>query len=171
MGCVKRKSTVEQNEPWTGFILNRFQPVKMNRFMKVPLNKICRFRSSCACPKYHLGLCSPFIHSVVSNESVSWQWRPWLDWLAVQTDPSLRCPHYAWRHLLAWRYPFVADDIQKIFFIFQRKQVLIFHVNRLPSRRFIWNVKTFFLWKIQKKKKNNNLKILVCCSCDWRFKG
>ena len=30
-----------------------------------------------------------------------------------------------------------ADNILKYFFlIFQRKQVLIFHVNRLPSRRF-----------------------------------
>ena len=33
--------------------------------------KMCRFRSSCICPKYHPGLCSPFIHSVVSNDSVS----------------------------------------------------------------------------------------------------
>ena len=31
----------------------------------------CRFRSSCACAKYHLGLCSPVIHSVVSDDSVS----------------------------------------------------------------------------------------------------
>ena len=35
--------------------------------------KIRRFRSSCACTKYHPGLCSPFIHSVVSNDSVSRQ--------------------------------------------------------------------------------------------------
>ena len=32
--------------------------------------KKCRFRSSCTCAKYHLGLCSPFIHSVVSSDSV-----------------------------------------------------------------------------------------------------
>ena len=37
-----------------------------------------------------------------------------------------------------------------IFLIFQSKQVLIFHVNRLPSRWFTWNIKTCFLWKIKK---------------------
>ena len=31
---------------------------------------------------------------------------------------------------------FVADDIQIFFFFFQRKRVLKFYVNRLPSRRF-----------------------------------
>ena len=45
---------------------------------KVHLNihRMCRFRSACACSKYHLGLCSPFIHSVVSNDSVSGQGWP-----------------------------------------------------------------------------------------------
>ena len=35
---------------------------------KLPSNmhKMYRFRSSCAYSKYHLGLCSPFIHSAVS---------------------------------------------------------------------------------------------------------
>ena len=34
----------------------------------LPLNmhKMCRFRSSCTCAKYHPGLCSPFMQSVVS---------------------------------------------------------------------------------------------------------
>ena len=39
------------------------------------------------------------------------------------------------------------------FFIFQRKQVLTFHMNCLPSRQFTWNVKACFLWKKKKKKK------------------
>ena len=50
-----------------------------------------------------------------------------------------------------------ADDILKycfFFLIFQRKQFLIFHVNRLPSRRFTWNIKTCFLWKIKNKIKS-----------------
>ena len=38
------------------------------------------------------------------------------------------------------------------FFIFQRKEVLTFHVNHLPSRWFTWSFKTYFLWKINKKK-------------------
>ena len=40
---------------------------------KVPLNilKMCRFRLSCTWAKYHLGHNSPFISSVVSNDSFS----------------------------------------------------------------------------------------------------
>ena len=38
---------------------------------------MCIFRPSCACSKYHPGLCSSSIHSVVSIDSVSRQWRPW----------------------------------------------------------------------------------------------
>ena len=45
------------------------------------------------------------------------------------------------------------------FFIFQRKQVLTFHVNHLPSRWFSWNVKTCFLWK-KKKTKQKNCRLL-----------
>ena len=62
---------------------------------KVPSNmrKLCRFSSSCPCAKYHPGLRSPFIHSVVSNYSVSGQWRPWSDCADAQSDLGLRCPH------------------------------------------------------------------------------
>ena len=48
---------------------------------------------------------------------------------------------------------------QSKIFILQRKQVLIFHVNRLPEMS-----RLVFLWKKKKKKK-----IVVCFSCDWRF--
>ena len=34
------------------------------------MRKMSRFRSPCACAMYHPGLCSPFIHSVVSNNSL-----------------------------------------------------------------------------------------------------
>ena len=42
------------------------------------MHKMCRFRSSCACAKYHPGLCSPCIYSIdlVSNDSVSGQRGP-----------------------------------------------------------------------------------------------
>ena len=57
-----------------------------------------------------------------------------------------------------------ADDILKyFFFIFQRKQVLIFHVNRLLGRRFTWSIKTCFLWKDKKKKiKINVIRYKFC---------
>ena len=34
-----------------------------------------KFRLSCSCAGYHPGLCSPFLHSVVSNDSVGGEWR------------------------------------------------------------------------------------------------
>ena len=37
---------------------------------KQNISQMHRFRSSCRCAKYHPCLCSPFIHSVVSNDSV-----------------------------------------------------------------------------------------------------
>ena len=52
---------------------------------------MCRLRSSCTCAKYHPGLCSPFILSVVSNDSVSGQWRPWSDCADAQSDLGLHC--------------------------------------------------------------------------------
>ena len=48
--------------------------------------------SSCACAKYP-GLCYLFIHSVVSNDSVSGQWRPWSDCADAQSDLGPHCPH------------------------------------------------------------------------------
>ena len=42
---------------------------------KVPsyMRKMIRFRSFCTCEKNHTGIFSKFIHSVVSNDSVSGQ--------------------------------------------------------------------------------------------------
>ena len=59
---------------------------------KVPSNmcKICWFRSSCTCSKYHSHLCSQLIHSTVSNDFVCQQWRPWSDCrCAGWAEPSL----------------------------------------------------------------------------------
>ena len=57
------------------------------------MRKMRRFGSSCACAKYHLRLCSQFIHFTVSNDSVSGQWRPWSDCADAQADLGLRRPH------------------------------------------------------------------------------
>ena len=52
-----------------------------------------RLRLSCSCAKYHPGLCPPFIHCVISNDSVSGQWRPWSDCADAQSDLGLGCPY------------------------------------------------------------------------------
>ena len=61
--------------------------------MSSNMRKMRRTRSSCVCAKYHLGLCSPFIHSVVSIDSVSGQWRSWSDCMDEQADQGLCCLH------------------------------------------------------------------------------
>ena len=55
------------------------------------MREMHRFRSSFLCAKNHPYLCSPFIHTVVSSDSVSRQWWPWSD--CAQADLGLRCPH------------------------------------------------------------------------------
>ena len=47
--------------------------------VKVPSYKISGFTSCCAHTYHHKCLCSPFIHSVVCNDSVSGLRRPWSD--------------------------------------------------------------------------------------------
>ena len=41
----------------------------------------------------HPGICSPLIHSIVSNGSISGQQRPCLDCADAQAELGLRCPH------------------------------------------------------------------------------
>ena len=55
------------------------------------MHKLRSLRSTCA--KYHPSLCSPFIYSVVSNDSVSGQWGLWSDCVYAQAYLDLRCPH------------------------------------------------------------------------------
>ena len=81
VGLTRRKGkTVRANNKWA-------KPSE-----KVPSN-MRRFRSSCTCTNHHPGLCSPFIHSVVSNNSVSGQGRLRSDCTDAQADPGLRCTH------------------------------------------------------------------------------
>ena len=54
-----------------------------------PTCKMHRFRFPNICPKSHLGICSPVLHSVVSSDSVSGQWRPWSDC----ADLGFHCPY------------------------------------------------------------------------------
>ena len=66
MGRVKRKTSFEQAK-------------------NAKIQIILRMR------KVSFDFCPPFIHSVVSNGSISGQWRPWS--ADVQADLGFRCPH------------------------------------------------------------------------------
>ena len=69
--------------------------------------KMRRFRSSCVGAKYHPGFCSPFIHSVVSNHSVSGQ-----RWL--RSGPLVRlCPETGFRMALPIWSKLKLDTIYK----------------------------------------------------------
>ena len=88
-----RNPTTDTN--WYFFFFYLY-PIWATSNKKVPLNicKNSRFRSSCA--KYHPGLCSPFIHSVVANDSVSGQLDsegPESDCTDAQAVLGLLCPH------------------------------------------------------------------------------
>ena len=61
-----------------------------------------RWKKHLICCYDHLGLLSPFIFSVVLNDSVNGQWRPWSDCASVQSAQGLHCPHMTWRHICAW---------------------------------------------------------------------
>ena len=50
--------------------------VASNENVPSNMRKLRGFKSSCTCTKYHPGLCPPFIHSLVANDSVSVQSMP-----------------------------------------------------------------------------------------------
>ena len=64
MGCIKWKSV---------FHMHRFRSSHMYKVPSV--------------------LCSPLIHTIVANDSVSGHWRPWSDCPDGQSDQGLCCPH------------------------------------------------------------------------------
>ena len=87
---------------------------------KVPSNIhiIHKFRSSCACAKYHQSFCSSFIHSLVSNDSFSGQWSPWSDSANAQAYLCLRCPHLPTRiHVFGWCVPYYNHRSLKLKYI------------------------------------------------------
>ena len=41
----------------------------------------------------HPGICFPMMHSIVSSDYGSEQWRSWSDCADAQADLGIRCPH------------------------------------------------------------------------------
>ena len=81
------------------------------------MRKLRRFRSSCECAMYHPGLCFPFIHFVVSNDSVCEQWRFWWDCADAKAGLQLRFPHMREDSFFTWRDPYDKQCVW-IFFAF-----------------------------------------------------
>ena len=63
------------------------------------------------------------------------------------------------------------------FILFLQNKVVTFCMNHLPSRRFTWNFKSYFLWKNRtnnnKKQSNKNMQIknlrMSATKFAWRF--
>ena len=77
---------------------------------KVPskVHKLRRLRSSCICTKYHPGVCSPFIHSRVSNDFVGGQWRSCSD-CGCTGWSTLPLSAYAGRYAFTWCGHIISD--------------------------------------------------------------
>ena len=76
----------------------------------------------CASAKYHSGLCSSFIHSVVSNYPDSGQQKPRSDCPDAQSDLGLCCPH-----MLKGMFLLGAAHIIKL--LWHTENILHTHVN------------------------------------------
>ena len=81
-----------------------FRPIRAapSERMSLSMRKMHRFRFIIACAKSHPGICPPlihwkywvyYLHSIVSNDSVSGQQKPWSDCADAQADLGLRCRH------------------------------------------------------------------------------
>ena len=68
-------TTLWTTGPWS---IKYMGHIKRNQ-MPSNMNKMHIFTLFCACAKYHPGLCTPFIHFVVVNDSISKQWMLWSD--------------------------------------------------------------------------------------------
>ena len=108
------------------------------------MRKMCGFISFRTSSNSHTGICSPLKHSIVSNESVSGQWRPWSDCADGQADLGIRCPHmpeYTFSHdtlmifNLLFRYILFCFIVNLIYFLVKGKNCssYIFVVAQLPN--------------------------------------
>ena len=71
-----------------------------------------------------------------------------LDLHCSQRNPACWSAEMKW---LTRQAKLVADDILYFFIFVIENNSFSFHVNRLLGRRFICNVKTYFIWKIKKE--------------------
>ena len=95
--------------------------------------KIHRFKSSCAWVKYHPSFCSPFIQSVLCNDSVSGQWRPWTDFMDAQADLSLHSLHMPKDKFFSY-----GTAHHKFFFSFKRAELTRILLNNLICHTHFW---------------------------------
>ena len=110
----------------------------------------------------HLELCSLFIQSLISNDSVSGQWRLWSDCTDAQSNQGLLCPHMPGDTFSHAKYhtglysPFI-DGV-----------VSIYSVSRQRRRWSDWL--PFFAWHgiwlpVQMYKKCWHMGTLICVLC------
>ena len=135
------------------------------------------WHSSRACTMSYLGICSPLIHSIVSNNSTSGQWRPWSDCADAQADLGLRCPHmpkdmfthgaiHTGEQWTAWTYLRNGNGVETTFppisvafYLLTPCKLQIWNELKLASVLKIWNER--ILAPILKTPASLNLWILL----------
>ena len=85
--------------------------------------------------KYHPGICSLCIYSVVSNDSVSGQWMPRKDCADMQANLGIRCPYIPRIHSFAWRGPYKIRLARLC--IMYMSEVYIIHKFCNPTKKIV----------------------------------
>ena len=89
------KCFTSESQTVRGFLCLDNWPRQAKRCLRTCANALIQINPA---QKPHSGICSPVIHSTVSNDFVSGQQRPWLYCGYVLADLGLRCPHMpVWR--------------------------------------------------------------------------
>ena len=80
--------------------------------------------SSYACAKSHPGICFPLIYSIMPNDSVSRQWRPWSNCVDAQADLGFHC------QVMPYDIVRIAQPIYRLCFLSFR---ILWHILRLEA--------------------------------------
>ena len=126
--------------------------------------------SSRACLKSHPGICSPLIHSIVSNDSsISGQRRPWSDCADAQADLGLRCP-YMPDDTFSHGEADLMINVWLVPVTILTKMLIYYHklVFFLPQIRWLVTITDLFLTS-HKKSAETQSDITGNCGTDWMF--
>ena len=92
--------------------------------------------TSNACAKTHPVIWFPLRHSIISNDFVSGQWRPWSDCADAQADLGLRCPHMPENTYSHGASQFVnsCDGLMRPFVVTTYIQKILFYMSSLSLK-------------------------------------
>ena len=99
--------------------------------------KMCGFILSCTCAKSHPGICSPWKHSTLSNDSVCGHRRPFKECADTQADLGFRCPHMLEDAL--WRGPYITIHVKPHLTLVMLNKVRCYARFWFPANQITWS--------------------------------